>query len=224
MKRVKRNYGLIFVQDRVGRLADAQQYERLELPRDRFSPAVLETLRRDASHVASVEGGNLVIEHLYTERRVRPLDLYLAEVDRTEARRVTLDFGQAIKDLAAADIFPGDMLVKNFGVTRHGRVIFYDYDEVAPSRRVGSAASPKPPTPKPSWRPRPTSTWGPTTSSPKSGGRFSGRRATSAPSSTPPTPSSSTPTGGATCRSDSGPGRSWISSPTTTGDDWGEAS
>lgn len=131
-ERVKRNYSLIFVQDRVGRLADAQQYERLELPRERFSPEVLEDLLRNASHVTTLEDGDIVLEHLYTERRVRPLDLYLDEVDAAEARRVTLDFGQAIKDLAAANIFPGDMLVKNFGVTRHGRVIFYDYDEVAP--------------------------------------------------------------------------------------------
>jgi isocitrate dehydrogenase kinase/phosphatase len=131
-ERVKRNYGLIFVRDRVGRLADAQQFERLELPRERFSPEVLDELLGEASRTATIEDGNVVIEHLYTERRVRPLDLYLSEVEEAEARRVTLEFGQAIKDLAAADIFPGDMLVKNFGVTRHGRVIFYDYDEVAP--------------------------------------------------------------------------------------------
>jgi isocitrate dehydrogenase kinase/phosphatase len=132
-ERVKRNYGLVFVQDRVGRLADAQQYERLELPRERFSPEVLEDLLDNAAHTTRLlDDDTVVIEHLYTERRVRPLDLYLDEVEPGEARRVTLEFGQAIKDLAAASIFPGDMLVKNFGVTRHGRVIFYDYDEVAP--------------------------------------------------------------------------------------------
>src|SRR5699024_10386014 len=41
-------------------------------------------------------------------------------------------YGQAIRDLAAANIFPGDMLFKNFGVTRLGRVVFYDYDEIQP--------------------------------------------------------------------------------------------
>ncbi|MFW5951767.1 MAG: bifunctional isocitrate dehydrogenase kinase/phosphatase [Gemmatimonadota bacterium] len=131
-ERVKRNYGLIFMRDRVGRLADAQEFERLELPRERFAPEVLHALLDDAARTTSLEGATVVIEHLYTERRVRPLDIYLEEVDPEQARRATLDFGQAIKDLAAADIFPGDMLVKNFGVTRHGRVIFYDYDEVAP--------------------------------------------------------------------------------------------
>ncbi|NIP78789.1 MAG: bifunctional isocitrate dehydrogenase kinase/phosphatase, partial [Gemmatimonadetes bacterium] len=142
-ERVRRNYGLIFVHDRVGRLADAQQYERLELPQERFSSEVLESLLRDASHITHTEAGNLVIEHLYTERRVRPLDLYLGEVEEAEARRVTRDFGQAIKDLAAANIFPGDMLLKNFGVTRHGRVIFYDYDEVAPLTECNFRRPPK---------------------------------------------------------------------------------
>jgi isocitrate dehydrogenase kinase/phosphatase len=131
-ERVMRNYRLIFVHDRVGRLADAQQFERLELPADRFSHQVLTELLDSASRTVSRSGDTVTIEHLYTERRVHPLDLYLEEVDPDEALRVTLDFGQAIKDLAAANIFPGDMLVKNFGVTRHGRVIFYDYDEVAP--------------------------------------------------------------------------------------------
>jgi isocitrate dehydrogenase kinase/phosphatase len=131
-ERVMRNYRLIFVRDRVGRLADAQQFEHLELPADRFSPEVLDELLETAAKTVSRRGDTVTIEHLYTERRVRPLDIYLNEVDAEEALRATLDFGQAIKDLAAAEIFPGDMLIKNFGVTRHGRVIFYDYDEVAP--------------------------------------------------------------------------------------------
>jgi isocitrate dehydrogenase kinase/phosphatase len=41
------------------------------------------------------------------------------------------EYGNAIKQLAAANIFPGDLLFKNFGVTRFGRVVFYDYDEIA---------------------------------------------------------------------------------------------
>ncbi len=130
-ERVRRNYDLIFVRDRVGRLADAQEYRRLELPRARFSEPVLDELLRTAARTVSASGETVTVEHLYTERRVRPLDVYLEEAPPEAALRATLDFGRAIKDLAAADIFPGDMLVKNFGVTRHGRVIFYDYDEVA---------------------------------------------------------------------------------------------
>jgi isocitrate dehydrogenase kinase/phosphatase len=131
-ERVKANYRMVFVRDRVGRLADAQPFERLELPADRFDPAVLDDLLRTAGRSVTRRDDTVTIDHLYTERRVRPLDIYLAEVDREEALRVIIDLGQAIKDLAAADIFPGDMLIKNFGVTRHGRVIFYDYDEIAP--------------------------------------------------------------------------------------------
>jgi isocitrate dehydrogenase kinase/phosphatase len=79
-----------------------------------------------------VDGDRVVIRHLYVERRVRPLNLYLREADPAAGRAAALDFGQTIKDLAATNIFPGDVLLKNFGVTRHGRVIFYDYDELAP--------------------------------------------------------------------------------------------
>jgi isocitrate dehydrogenase kinase/phosphatase len=141
--RVMQNYRLIFVRDRVGRLADAQQFERLKLPVDRFDPRVLSELLDTGGRTVAVSGDAVTIEHLYTERRVRPLDLYLGEVEPDEALRATLDFGQAIKDLAAAEIFPGDMLVKNFGVTRHGRVIFYDYDEVAPLLRCNFRRQPR---------------------------------------------------------------------------------
>jgi isocitrate dehydrogenase kinase/phosphatase len=142
-ERVMKNYRLIFVRDRVGRLADAQEFERLRLPVDRFHPDVLQELLETAARTVTVNSDTVTIEHLYTERRVRPLDLYLGEVSPDEARRATLDFGQAIKDLAAAEIFPGDMLVKNFGVTRHGRVIFYDYDEVAPLLRCRFRRKPR---------------------------------------------------------------------------------
>jgi isocitrate dehydrogenase kinase/phosphatase len=143
-ERVMKNYRHIFVHDRVGRLADAQPFERLELPADRFAPQVLEELLETAGKTVSLDGDRVTIEHLYTERRVRPLDVYLGEVGREEALRVTLEFGQAIKDLAAADIFAGDMLIKNFGVTRHGRVIFYDYDEVAPLTACNFRNRPRP--------------------------------------------------------------------------------
>ena len=73
----------------------------------------------------------MVLHHLYTERRLRPLDLYLRESTPAEGRVAILDYGEAIRDLARSNIFPGDMLLKNFGVTRHGRIVFYDYDELA---------------------------------------------------------------------------------------------
>jgi isocitrate dehydrogenase kinase/phosphatase len=130
---VMEQYHRVFHLDRVGRLADAQLFQGLEFRRECFSDTLLADLLRVAPSAVQCpgDGDRVVVRHLYTERRVRPLNLYLQEVDATAAERAILDYGQAIKDLAAANIFPGDLLLKNFGVTRHGRVIFYDYDELA---------------------------------------------------------------------------------------------
>jgi isocitrate dehydrogenase kinase/phosphatase len=130
-EQVMQKYRLVFAHDRVGRLADAQEFEHLRVPRDRFDPALLDELLRDAAESVRVDGDHVVIRHLYTERRLRPLDLYLREAPDDAARAAALEYGDAIRDLACADIFPGDLLTKNFGVSRHGRVIFYDYDELA---------------------------------------------------------------------------------------------
>ena len=127
---VKDRYRMVYTRDRVGRLADAQQFEHLLFDRDRFAPDVLDRLLEEAPETVSVEGDQVVVEHLYTVRRMTPLNLYLERADAADARAAILDYGQAIKDLAAADVFPGDLLLKNFGVSRHGRVIFYDYDEL----------------------------------------------------------------------------------------------
>jgi isocitrate dehydrogenase kinase/phosphatase len=128
---VREKYKLVFRMDRVGRLIDAQEFEDLTAPRDRFDPALLEELKRDAGSAISDDGRMVRIRHLYTERRLRPLDLYLRESPRDAAEAAIVEYGNAIKDLACANIFPGDLLLKNFGVSRHGRVIFYDYDELA---------------------------------------------------------------------------------------------
>ncbi|MBA3317091.1 MAG: bifunctional isocitrate dehydrogenase kinase/phosphatase [Gemmatimonadales bacterium] len=123
-------YHFVFVRDRVGRLADAQEFEHLEFPRRCFPDALLDYLLSVAGATVRVEGERVIIRQLYTERRVTPLNLFLRDADETAASEAVLDYGNAIKDLAAADIFTGDMLLKNFGVTRHGRVICYDYDEL----------------------------------------------------------------------------------------------
>jgi isocitrate dehydrogenase kinase/phosphatase len=123
-------YHFVFVRDRVGRLADAQEFEHLEFPRRCFPEELLEYLVREAGGTMRVDGDRVIARHLYTERRVTPLNLFLQHADEGAAREIALDYGDAIKDLAAADIFTGDMLLKNFGVTRNGRVICYDYDEL----------------------------------------------------------------------------------------------
>jgi isocitrate dehydrogenase kinase/phosphatase len=127
---VMEKYHFVFVRDRVGRLADAQEFEHLEFPRRCFPDELLTYLLRDASRTVRVEGDRVIVRHVYTERRVTPLNLFLRDAEPDAAREAVIEYGNAIKDLAAADIFTGDMLLKNFGVTRNGRVICYDYDEL----------------------------------------------------------------------------------------------
>ena len=128
---VQSKYRLVSRHDRAGRLIDTQEFRNLEFPVDRFDKALLDELLSEASGTVRVDEDQLIIDHVYIERRVRPMNLYLREVERADANEVILDYGQTIKDLANTNIFPGDLLLKNFGVTRHRRVVFYDYDEVA---------------------------------------------------------------------------------------------
>jgi isocitrate dehydrogenase kinase/phosphatase len=128
---VMARYRLVFRHDRAGRLVDAQEFEHLEFDAARFAPELLDELRREASVGVGVVGPKVDVRHVYTERRMVPLDIYLRESPPAAARAAVLDYGQVLRDLAAANIFPGDMLLKNFGVSRHGRVIFYDYDEIS---------------------------------------------------------------------------------------------
>ncbi|MGH8263743.1 MAG: bifunctional isocitrate dehydrogenase kinase/phosphatase [Steroidobacteraceae bacterium] len=127
---VMQKYTMVFRHDRAGRLVDAQEFRWLRFPRAQFAPALLDELLVCCSETAQLDGDDLVIAHCYVERRMRPLNLYLREADAEAARRAVVDYGQAIRDLAASNIFPGDLLLKNFGVTGHNRVIFYDYDEL----------------------------------------------------------------------------------------------
>jgi isocitrate dehydrogenase kinase/phosphatase len=127
---VMEKYNLVFKHDRAGRLVDAQEFEHLEFDRWRFSDTLLDHLQHVAAQTVIVEAARVVVRHVYVERRVTPLNLYLHEADKDATRAAVVDYGYALKDLAATNIFPGDMLLKNFGVTRQGRVVFYDYDEL----------------------------------------------------------------------------------------------
>jgi isocitrate dehydrogenase kinase/phosphatase len=129
-REVMERYRLVFEHDRVGRLVDAQEFEHLKFRRDRFSEELLRELTSAASASVEIDGENVIIKHLYTERKVTPLNLYVKKATERDASRAIVDYGNASKELAAANIFPGDFLLKNFGVTRHGRVVFYDYDEL----------------------------------------------------------------------------------------------
>ncbi|HEX6548771.1 MAG TPA: bifunctional isocitrate dehydrogenase kinase/phosphatase [Candidatus Dormibacteraeota bacterium] len=127
---VRQNYRLVFHHDRAGRLVEAQEFEHLEFERGRFTERLLDEFERDAEHAVAVREDSVVLHHVYIERRVLPLDVYLAQAPETEAMAAVDDFGQAVKDLAANNIFPGELLPKNFGLTRHLRVVCYDYDEL----------------------------------------------------------------------------------------------
>jgi len=127
---VQAKYQLVFKHDRAGRLVDAQDFRRLRLRKALFAPPLLDELMTEASKTVHIEGDDLVLDQVYIERRMTPLNLYLRTVDEETAERAVLDYGQCIRDLAYSNIFPGDLLLKNFGVTRRGRVIFYDYDEL----------------------------------------------------------------------------------------------
>jgi len=144
-EQIKGKYLLVKQHDRVGRMADTQEYSEVAFPRERFSdeliveiekfaPSQLEISDRDADGATEV-----IIKHVYIERRMIPLNIYLQEAfdagvhepaARDQIERAVVEYGNAIKDLVAANIFPGDMLWKNFGITRHGKVVFYDYDEI----------------------------------------------------------------------------------------------
>lgn len=123
-------YQLVYKHDRAGRLVDAQEFRRLRLPRRLFCPELLAELLGETALTVHEDGAYLDFDHLYIERRLIPLNLYLRAASPTAAERAVRDYGQCIQDLARTNIFPGDLLPKNFGVTRHGRVIFYDYDEL----------------------------------------------------------------------------------------------
>ncbi len=123
-------YRLVFAHDRVGRMVDAQVFENLTFSKERFTDELLEELAAEASLTVTITDTQVIFDHVYTERRMYPLDLYLREMPAEAARKAAVDYGDAIKDLCAANIFPGDLFTKNFGVTRHGSVIFYDYDEL----------------------------------------------------------------------------------------------
>jgi len=127
---VMAKYDLVFKHDRAGRLVDAQEFEHLKFNRNRFSDKLLDSLKQNAAQSVIINDDNVIVKHVYVERRVTPLNIYLRDVDEAEAITAVVDYGNAIKDLAASNIFPGDLLLKNFGVTRHGRIVFYDYDEL----------------------------------------------------------------------------------------------
>jgi len=129
-EQIKGKYLLVKQHDRVGRMADTLEYSNVAFPRQRFEDELVAELKHFCGSLLEEDGDMLVLRHLYIERRMIPLNIYLHDAGPEQLAHAVLEYGNAIKDLVAANIFPGDMLWKNFGVTRHGKVVFYDYDEI----------------------------------------------------------------------------------------------
>lgn len=129
-QQVKQRYLQVKHHDRMGRMADTLEFSDVAFPLNRFAPDLLAELEKEVPSLLERDGEMLVIRHLYIERRMTPLDIYLAEATPAEQSAILDDWGLALKELMGVNIFPGDLLFKNFGVTRHGRVVFYDYDEI----------------------------------------------------------------------------------------------
>ena len=129
-EQIKGKYLLVKQHDRVGRMADTLEYSNVAFPRHRFEAELIAEIQHFCPSLLEEDGDTLVIRHMYIERRMIPLNIYLQEANPEGMAHAVVEYGNAIKDLVAANIFPGDMLWKNFGVTRHGKVVFYDYDEI----------------------------------------------------------------------------------------------
>jgi isocitrate dehydrogenase kinase/phosphatase len=169
---IQSQYQLVKFHDRVGRMADTWEYSDVPLPKSRLDPALLAELLETAPSIVDVEGDSVVIRHVYIERRMVPLNIYLERANDAERERALIEYGDAIKQMVAADIFPGDMLYKNFGMTRQGRVVFYDYDEVAYVTDCNFRRIPEPRTPEDEMSSEPWYTVGPHDVFPEEFGTF----------------------------------------------------
>lgn len=141
---VRACYQLVKEHDRVGRMADTQEFENFVLDKQQIDPALMALLMQETPAKITDLGDKIVISHLYIERRMVPLNIWLEQSEGQALRDAIEEYGNAIRQLAAANIFPGDMLFKNFGVTRHGRVVFYDYDEICYMTEVNFRDIPQP--------------------------------------------------------------------------------
>jgi isocitrate dehydrogenase kinase/phosphatase len=127
---VRQRYTLVKFHDRVGRMADTLEYSNVAIPLNRIEPELLREMEATVASSIAKDGDQLVISHCYIERRMTPLNEYLAHAPPDKRKKIINDYAMAVRDLASANIFPGDMMQKNFGVTRLERVVFYDYDEI----------------------------------------------------------------------------------------------
>ncbi len=158
---IESKYVLVKVHDRAGRMADTWEYSNVDFPRARFEQSLIDEIKEFAPSMISEMEGRIVLKHLYIERRMIPLNLYLEHATESEVDHAVKEYGDAIKQLVAANIFPGDMLYKNFGMTRQRRVVFYDYDEIQYLTECNFRKIPPPRTPEDEMASEPWYTVGP---------------------------------------------------------------
>ncbi|MDB4598407.1 bifunctional isocitrate dehydrogenase kinase/phosphatase [Candidatus Pseudothioglobus singularis] len=127
---VKDRYYFVKNHVRIGRLADTWEFSNVAFPLKDIDDALLKELEKKASSNIEIENDLLIIKHMYIENKMTPLNMYLETANIKQQNHIINDYGKAIDELINSNIFPGDMLTKNFGVTRQNRVVFYDYDEI----------------------------------------------------------------------------------------------
>ncbi len=127
---ITNRYRLVKHHDRVGRMADTWEYSNVDFPSERFESSLLNDLKKFAPSMFEEVGNRIIIKHVYIERRMTPLNIFITQASDTNLDSVIKEYGDALKQLISANIFPGDLLYKNFGLTKNGRVVFYDYDEI----------------------------------------------------------------------------------------------
>lgn len=145
---VRKKYELVKKHDRVGRLADTLEYSNVAIPLARCDEILLKELKELAPSSFEIRADILLIKHVYIERRLKPLNLIMKTASFEERKQLIIEYGNTIKDLAKANIFPGDMLYKNFGITRYEKLIFYDYDEIEYMTECNFRSIPTPPNPE----------------------------------------------------------------------------
>ena len=145
---VKRKYQIVKMHDRVGRMADTLEYSHAAFPVSRINGELMAELQKKCGKSLEMEGEQIIVRHLYIERRLDPLNLFFQTASKQQKEAAVIGFGNAVKEMAEANIFAGDLLYKNFGLTRHGRVIFYDYDEIEFMTDMNFRQIPAPRTPE----------------------------------------------------------------------------
>src|SRR5439155_1703994 len=116
-ERVKEKYFLVKHHDRVGRMADTLEYSDVAFPRARFAPELTAELKALAPSAIEEDGDAIIVRHLYIERRMTPLNLFLEKATPGQRERAMRDYGDALRRRAARSaVVPGADPLRRTGV------------------------------------------------------------------------------------------------------------